>query len=313
MLADLDGDGLAELVHWTTNSDATLRAVRMSDGSRFWQRTIGKASDAMPINDLMIGDTSADGQLDVVYSLYSLSGGALRINSASGGSGARLWSKDFETVVAGSGRGVGSLFDRDQDGAVDVLATPNNFLQWLDGRTGSAGPSVDAGFASYGIVANLDDDPVPEIMASGPLYGVSSFELDLTQSWKSLDTKHLRIHGAVVSCPTGERVYVSGHNASPRLTSWNGTTGAVVGDVALRGGRMWTPADVPEGLGQLASLIISPNHQSKPHRRRQAGCSYPVLGWVLICGGAMHNAARLGAQSYVSRWRSDPRGHGWRQ
>ncbi len=259
LLADLDGDGVREILHWTTSNEAALRAVRARDGSRVWQRTLG-AADVTPTNDLMAGDLNGDDRLDIVYSVFSASGGTLRINAVSGDSGARRWLTSFETLVAGSGLGVGSLFDRNGDGAVDVLAAPRNLLQWIDGRDGTAAQSVDADYADYGIVANLDADPAQEIVSSGALFGVTAYNLDLTAQWASRETRQSRLNGAVVACADGTTIYVSGHVASARFTAWNAASGAIAGDVALRAGRIWAPAtSVPQGAGQLGNITVSPN------------------------------------------------------
>jgi hypothetical protein len=155
---------------------------------------------------------------------------------------------------------VGSLWDREGDGALDVLATPRNLLQWIRGQDGTAGPSVDGGYPEYGLVANLDADPAAEILTSGTVYGVRSFELDLTERWNVPGTLHTRVDGALATCPTIGAVYVTGHNVSPRLTAYRVSTGEIVGDIALRGGMAYEPpASVPDGPGQLGNVTVSRN------------------------------------------------------
>lgn len=260
LLVDLDGDGRPEVVHWTTGSAAEVRAVRAADASVLWQRTLG-ASDVTPTNDLMAGDVDGNGQVDVVYSLQSSSGGTVRINALNGAGGATLWGADYETVVAGSGLGVGSLWDQDGDGAVDVLACPRNILQWLRGQDGTPGASVAAGYPSYAIVRDVGDgDPAAELTVSGTVYDVHSYELDLSERWASTGTLHTRVDGAIADCPTGGPVFVQGHNSSPRLTAWRMSTGELVGDIALRAGRSWEPVSTaPEGPGRLGNVTVSRN------------------------------------------------------
>lgn len=260
LLVDLDGDGRPEVVHWTTGTTAQLRAVRAADAGPLWQRTLG-STDAGPTNDLMAGDVDGNGQIDVVYSLFASSGGTVRINAANGASGARLWTTDFETVVAGSGLGVGSLWDRDGDGAIDVLAAPRNLLQWVRGQDGTAGATVAAGYPSYAIVRDVGDgDADAELTVAGTVFDARSFELDLTERWASTGTLHTRVDGAIADCPTGGPVFVQGHNSSPRLTAWRMSSGEIVGDVALRAGRAWEPPSAaPEGPGRLGNVTVSPN------------------------------------------------------
>ena len=246
-------------MHWTADPSAVLRAVRAVDAAPLWSRTLGTTA-IVPTNDLMPGDVSGDGTPDVVYSLYATTIGTVRINALDGRSGAPLWPADFETLVAGSGLGHGSLADREGDGVLDVLATPRNLLQWIAGQDGTAGATVDGGYPNYGLVANLDGDAAPELMAAGTVYDVRSFELDLTERWRAAGTLHTRVDGAVASCPTIGPVYVTGHNASPRLTAYRMSTGEIVGDVALRGGTSYEPpTSVPDGPGQLGDVTVSTN------------------------------------------------------
>jgi len=257
VLADVVGDSAREIVHWSTNAESALRAVRASDGARIWQRTIGTSTVA-PVNDLMVGDTNGDSKIDIVYSMFSSSRTTLRINAARGDNGARQWPADFETPVS-SGRGVGSLYDRNADGSTDVLAAANSYFHWIDGKTGVSSASANAGFAAYGLFDNLDADADLEIIGSGALSGVASYELDLSQRFSAPDTRHARINGAVAICGGGSR-YLSAHNASARFTSWNTSTGAIAGEAYLRGGKRYVDlAAVPEGVGQLGHVTMSPN------------------------------------------------------
>lgn len=258
-IVELDGAAPPEIVQWTSDPSAVLRAIRAVDAAPLWSRTIGSAA-IVPTNDLMPGDVSGDGTPDVVYSLYATTVGTVRINALDGASGAPLWPSDFETLVAGSGLGHGSLADREGDGVLDVLATPRNLLHWIDGQDGSAGATVDGGYPNYGLVTNLDGDAAPEIMAAGTVYDVRSFELDLTQRWRTAGTFHTRVDGAVATCPTTGAVFVTGHNASPRLTAYRVSTGEIIGDVALRGGTSYEPpSSVPDGPGQLGDVTVSTN------------------------------------------------------
>jgi hypothetical protein len=261
LLVDLDGDTRPEVVYWTTDVAAQLRAVRASDIVSLWQRTLG-ATDVTPINDLMAGDVDGNGQTDIVYSLYASSGGTMRINALHGASGASLWPADYETVVAGTGYGAGSLWDRDGDGAVDVLACPRNLLQWIQGQDGTVGASIAAGYPDYAIIRDVGDgDPAPELTISGTVFDVHSYELDLTERWATTPgTQHTRVEGAIADCPTGGPVFVEGHNSSPRLSTWSLATGELVGDIALRGGVAWgPPSTVPEGAGRLGNVTVSRN------------------------------------------------------
>ncbi len=257
LLVDLDGDARPEIVHW---SGAQLRAVRAADAAPLWQRTLGSV-DLSSTNDLMAGDLDANGQIDIVYSLYASSAGTVRINAANGASGAALWAADYETVVAGSGLGVGSLWDRDGDGAIDVLACPRNILQWVRGQDGTAGTSVAAGYPSYAIVRDVGDgDAAAELTVAGTVYDTHSYELDLTERWASTGTLHTRVEGAIADCPTGGPVFVQGHNSSARLTAWRMSTGEIIGDIALRAGAAWEPpATVPDGPGRLGNVTVSRN------------------------------------------------------
>ena len=258
-IVELDGTAPPEIVHWTSDPSAVLRAIRAVDAAPLWSRTLG-TSAIVPTNDLMPGDVSGDGTPDVVFSLYTTTVGTVRINALDGRSGAPLWPADFETLVAGSGLGHGSLADREGDGVLDVLAAPRNLLWWVDGQDGTAGASVDAGYPNYGLVANLDADPAPEIMAAGTVYDVRSFELDLSERWRSAGTLHTRVDGVVATCPTIGAVFVTGHNASPRLSAYRVSTGEIVGDIALRAGASYEPpTTAPDGPGQLGELTVSTN------------------------------------------------------
>jgi hypothetical protein len=258
VLLDANNDGAMEVAYWTTTPDAAaLRVASASDGTLMWQRTLGSYG-VYPVNDLMVGDLDRDGSPELVYSLYSTDRGTLRINALASKSGAETWTNDYEAVVSGSGFGVGSLGDRNGDGAEDVLAAPSYHLQWLDGPTGILGDIADADYADYGLVANPDISGQPEIVGSGALYGVSTYDLKLSRRWRAPETHQARINGAIVSCANGRSFFVAGHDGSARVSAWDLENGAIVGDVVLANGIARKSVEGASlGTGLVGSLVAS--------------------------------------------------------
>lgn len=255
---DLTGEGRPEIVAGVLDTPHAIAAFR-EDGSELWRTVVGTTARSLT-GDLVTGDVSGDGVPDVVYQLYSSSGGTVIINALDGRDGSNLWTTAYETVVAGSGLGVPALYDRDADARLDVLATPRNLFAWLSAIDGTQVGTVAANYPAYGIFHDVDADGAPEILASGTVYGVGAYGLDLTPRWTDASgSLHTRVLGAVASCPSEPR-YVQGHFNSPRVTFWNAATGAVLGDLALLDGRVWEPpSTAPDRPGVVGNVTIAPD------------------------------------------------------
>jgi outer membrane protein assembly factor BamB len=254
---DLTGDGRPEVITGLRAQPDAIVALR-EDGTELWRTTVGTMVHRL-WGDLIAGDVSGDGTPDVVFHLYSSSGGTVAINVLDGRTGSRLWGADYETVVAGSGLGLPALFDPDGDARLDLLVAPQNTFTWLSAVDGRQLASVDAGYPGYGVFHDLDADGTMEIMVAGAVYGVGAYELDLSPVWQVSDTLHTRVYGAVADCPDGPR-FVQGHFNSPRVSVWNARTGAVVGDLALLEGRAWEPpSSAPDRPGVVGNVTIAPD------------------------------------------------------
>lgn len=244
-----------EVVVATTDRISALRA----DGTPIWSTRVGDLAMSVQ-GDLVFGDVSGDSVPDIAYQLYSSSDGTVHVNVLDGRSGARLWAADYQRLVAGSGLGRISLYDRDGDGRLDVLVTPQNLFEWLSGLDGSPiGAAADGGYPQTGVLQDLDADATLEIVSAGAYYGVSAFELDLTPIWTDRSGLHIGQLGSIAMCSGAPRM-IQGHIASPRITTWDARSGSVVADFALLDGRVWEPpASAPDQPGVLGNVTIAPD------------------------------------------------------
>jgi hypothetical protein len=258
-IVELTGDATPEIaVGVRADPFNVIRAVRASDASTVWERTVGTGSRSLAY-DLVAGDVSGDGTPDLAFELSEQSGGTVVINVLSGTDGAPLWATEFETVVAGSGLGASALVDRDGNGRLDVLACPRNLLWWLADVDGSSQGNADGGYPGHPVLHDVDGDSQLEILAAGGVYGARALEQDLTPIWSDTGGLHTRVMGAVASCASGPR-YVQAHFASARLTMWSASDGTVLSDIALRNGRRYAdPSGAPEGPGVLGNVTVSPD------------------------------------------------------
>ncbi|MCC6877217.1 MAG: VCBS repeat-containing protein [Sandaracinaceae bacterium] len=262
---DLDGDGTPEVVTGVDAATDQIRALRASDGTELWRTTVGTMSAGLT-GDLVAGPLSGDATPDIVYELSDSSGGTVRINVLDGATGTRRWASDFVTVVAGSGLGTNALGDRDGDGTLEVLATPRNLFMWLSGSDGTSLANAAAGYPGHGVIADVDPSPGEELLTSGAVYGVTAMRRDLTSLWSTGTTSlHTRVLGALANC-SGEQRYLQAHFNSARITVWRASDGSVLGDVALRGGRIYEPPSaVPDAPGILGDVTVSPDLIGRGH------------------------------------------------
>jgi hypothetical protein len=167
--ADLEGDGVVEIVCGRNIFDAATGALRASGlyGSGSYTTYANSGYHSFPI------DLDGDGQQEIVAgnSLYDLDGNTL--------------------CITGYADGYSAVADLDGDGEPDIVTTGNGWVRvfgsdcWIDEQW----ELIDGGYGGPPTIADYDGDGEPEIgVASYGVYYV--FEADGTLLWSELVQDH---------------------------------------------------------------------------------------------------------------------------
>ncbi|MCB9749205.1 MAG: VCBS repeat-containing protein [Myxococcales bacterium] len=156
-IGDLDGDGLPEIVAVTTPGQLMALA---HDGAIKWQVAAPWAASMSPA--IALADLDADGDVEIIIG-----------SSVADHQGALLWTADeplnfYHTTTAA---------DLDDDGDLEVVVGRSAYHH--DGTPLFINAQLGPGHAH---VANLDDDPEPEILMTGQA-GISILEHDGTPKY----------------------------------------------------------------------------------------------------------------------------------
>ena len=226
-IADMDGDGVAEIVIANT--------IVRADGSGVVNAPLSGTSSIAALYDV-----TGDGDLELIG-----------INGVARADGSVVWQ---EEMFRGEG-GFVAIADMDLDGDPDVVATSStsHAVTIRDGRTGEllAGPveitptddpAINARVAAImaarpdrdalsgggaPTIANFDDDPEPEVALAGG-YAYVIFESDLSRKWyfETQDTSS-RATGSSVFDFEGDGVAEVLYNDERFFRAFRGPSGAV--------------------------------------------------------------------------------------
>ena len=153
-LADLDGDGLADVVIAT--SDGRLAAISGRGDRRLWERDPGGLVEALPL----LADVDGDGVADALVGTSEKTVAAL-----SGRDGHVLWTAPVSAPVNGALAqadigGVPAVVATTADGRVHALAAATGHALW-------SAPVGAGGFACGAVVADLDGDGAADVLVGG--------------------------------------------------------------------------------------------------------------------------------------------------
>ncbi|MBI3268964.1 MAG: protein kinase [Planctomycetes bacterium] len=152
LLADLNGDGVKDVVFHRWGQQDVLALDGARDGATLWRYRVG----AFSMGGVAAADLDGDGRPDVVAPFMDGFVYALR-----GTDGTLLWKAP---IGPGGSRAPASLADLNGDGTPDVLLVAASGALWaLDGRTGARLGTIKGGTEAWGRPAVV---PRPE---GGPL------------------------------------------------------------------------------------------------------------------------------------------------
>jgi hypothetical protein len=166
-LGDIDGDGLVEIVTAEPGTEGHLMAFEHT-GELAWTSDL-TARYQTNEESVALGDVDNDGDVEISFGDTMFDHTGHRLWDL----GINMWSK---TAV---------LADLDDDDDLEVIM--DHRVVHHDGTPMWQGPAdlVDTAWQGYPQVANLDDDPQPEVLFTC-YYGITMFEHDGTVKWHSL-------------------------------------------------------------------------------------------------------------------------------
>jgi outer membrane protein assembly factor BamB len=157
--ADLDGDGLPEIVFGTYFNDEAIHCLNGEDGSSSWTYVTGGCNDSSPV----ICDVDDDGQLEVVVPCSSTQ----TVYCIDGATGDLEWSTDEGYCIDSPP----AIADVDLDGDLEVVnGTFNGHVFCLDADSGQVQWQKALGSDSYiqscPNIHDFDGDGEPEIVVA---------------------------------------------------------------------------------------------------------------------------------------------------
>jgi len=296
---DLTGDATAEVVYWTRTRTRpafdAVEAVRLDTGVPIWTTAMGDATRSA-LHDLPFGDTNADGTPDVfVHTVTTTS--VEEANVLNGRTGRRLWAADFNRAMSW-GSYPKSVDDVDGDGRADLVGVYNSFLA-LSGATGSI-LRENLTFVAYllPLVADVAADAGNEYFVHGGYYASRLLRrADFQPLWTAADARYTYSYGTLVRCGGAPR-FVAGLYQSPELRVYSAPDGAVLADVWLAGGALFTSEAAMRAAGAnpgfLTCITGTENLTGGGGLAALAGSTDGWLYAVDPCAGTLLWALRFG-------------------
>lgn len=239
--ADLNADGVADVVVGTAGGDRSVRALSGKDGSPLWtfSTALYGAGGAVYQVDAR-RDFNGDGVPDVLAATGDDTNGVgpKRIFLLNGTTGSMLW----ERYAGGPAFSVISVADFTGDGVPDALAGASNEAETqasalgINGATGAIAWSVQPAGSSVWALAQLDDlnsDGIPDLMVGSFMGGGNYYALNATtggtlwsgstgaslviqlepvgdinnDGYNDIAIGHVASHAAVISGLTGQYIW----------------------------------------------------------------------------------------------------------
>jgi hypothetical protein len=160
-IADIDGDGMNDVIAGTWSSSGAVYALSGVDGDVIWIAPVGSYSYVQEV--VALDDVNGDGLQDVVVGAWDN-----RATVLSGLDGAILWSTLVGTLNGGDVWTVGRVGDVTCDGINDVVAGSFDYHVYLfDGATGDSVWWYNTGNRLYTVegVSDITGNGWPEVIA----------------------------------------------------------------------------------------------------------------------------------------------------
>ena len=213
-VADLDGDGYAEIVSF--NSDTVICIER--DGSVKWKWVLSSSSGTHSVP--AIGDVDGNGKPEIVFFTYNANM-VWAIEENASGTGAILKWSAYSADSTGSSSAGPVMCDVNGDGRYDVIMRGGKDLKVFDGPTGNLIYS-DTSFGSCtahehgAVAADVDGDGYVEIVVVGvdKLGLIDDFPAPLHKRHFQTFTYHISNIDEDLSVPVTEELYwkLGAHN-----------------------------------------------------------------------------------------------------
>ena len=192
VVADLDGDGLEEIVVVDAGDlfgKSSFLSVYGHDGKLWWRHDLGAA---MPFSDLpLVGDLDQDGHMEILTEAGT--GGLLKALDDRGKEIGGAW--PLELGVKSFGK---VMADLDLDGSLEIILLSHDSPEgsfatsrklWVIRSDGSVWRSWYVGSCEHEVdtmelcpaVANLDEDPALEIVTVTGCQSIAIFDLEVPQ------------------------------------------------------------------------------------------------------------------------------------
>jgi hypothetical protein len=276
-LADIDGDGILDLVHGPVRKGGRLPAVFLGDGSGGFLRMKGLTLPPLPYDygDAAAADFDGDGRADIALAIHLR--GIVALRNAGDGTFTDI-SRGLPLGDAGKGfssRAIETV-DWDGDGRPDLVtssegpvrfgtsaATPPGGLRVFLNRGGRweavAPPAVDMGFGDSLAVADVDGDGRPDaVTPAGGADGKSILHLNDGSGWRDVALAELRGSGSVGAVATGD---VDGDGRNDIVVGYLDVEGGAWNagiDVFLAGDAGWLRRELlrEEGKSQVRAVAL---------------------------------------------------------
>lgn len=256
-IADLDGDGLPEIV---VGGYYYSHAYHGSDGSQYWQGSAESGTKEY-CGAVNVADMDGDGLPEVVIGRTIISGqtgskigeGAYGHGSSYNGEAPDAFAADIDLdgeqeVIVGNaaydingtalwsnggpdGYAAVANFDADPEAEIAVSSQSSVFLYDTDGSTIWSKSASSGGYQGPPVIADLDGDGDPEI-AIPTSSGITAYEGDGTVMWTYSSTSGYMFDGASAYDLNGDGAWEILDNGATSLRILDGSTGAVLSTFA---------------------------------------------------------------------------------
>ncbi len=268
-------------------SQSLARAVR-ADGSEIWNVPV----EQNPFNDLLPGDFTGSGTVDLVVQWGDPGDTLLRTRALSGADGGTLW--NATPVDPGAGRQPAGMSVADWNGdGVDDVVFQGPTTRVLSGATG-AGLLEGGAAASYFLptVFDTNGDGVPELTLHGGFDAARTLSHDFASVlWTGAPDDRPYPYGAIAQC-TGGAVLVEGSWQFPSRIKTTRLGGASVGSfttMVLASGKKFadeaSAAAAGARMGQLTSASTHANLTGKGRPSTLVGSDDGYLYGINPCTG----------------------------